>query len=236
LNLELMRIVDEQYLKTPFYGNRRMTEMLRRQGYIINRKRVARLMQQLGLVAIAPSPQTSTGSKEHKKYPYLLKNLEINQCNQVWAADITYVPVDEGYLYLVAVLDWYSRFILSWRLSNSLESDFCVEALKEAFQYGHPSIFNTDQGVQFTSDRFTEELDARAIQISMDGKGHYWDNIIVERLWRSVKYEEVYLKNYQSAEEAYEGLSCYTQFYNYERLHQALGYKPPVEIYKKEVA
>lgn len=229
-------MIDEQYLKTPFYGSRRMTEVLKRQGHVINRKRVSRLMQQLGLIALAPSPLTSISSKEHKKYPYLLKGVEINRCNQVWAADITYIPVDEGYLYFVAIIDWFSRFILSWRLSNNLESDFCVEALKEALKHGQPSIFNTDQGVQFTSYQFTEELNERAIKISMDGKGHYWDNIIVERLWRTLKYEEVYLHNYQNTEEAYEGLSNYTYFYNHERLHQALGYQSPWEIYKKAVA
>ncbi len=230
-----MRMIDQQYLKTPFYGSRRMTEILRKEGQAVNRKRVIRLMRQLGLIAQAPSPLTSIGTKEHKKYPYLLKGVKINHSNQVWAADITYIPVDEGYLYLVAVMDWFSRFILSWRLSNNLESDFCIEALKEALKYGHPTIFNTDQGVQFTSHRFTEELKERAIKISMDGKGHYWDNIIVERLWRTLKYEEVYLKSYQSAEEAHKGLTGYTQFYNHERLHQSLGYKPPAEIYQEAV-
>jgi putative transposase len=231
-----MRAIDELYLQYPFYGRRKMTEDLRKMGHHVNSKRVSRLMRCLGLVSMAPTPKTSLRSSEHKKYPYLLKNLKIDDINQVWAADITYIPTTEGYLYLVAIIDWYSRFILSWRLSNTLESDFCVQALKEAFEYGKPQIFNTDQGVQFTSHHFTKELQRRAIQISMDGKGHYWDNIIVERLWRTIKYEEVYLKNYESGEEALRGLSDYTNYYNNRRLHQSLGYKSPAEIYSLNVA
>jgi putative transposase len=231
-----MRKIDELYLQFPFYGRRKMTADLRNMGYHVNHKRINRLMRNLGLISMAPAPETSRRLSEHKKYPYLLKNLKIDTANQVWAADITYIPTTEGYLYLVAIIDWHSRFILSWRLSNTLESDFCVDALVEAFRYGKPRIFNTDQGVQFTSQYFTKELAGRSIEISMDGKGHYWDNIIVERLWRTIKYEEVYLKNYESGEEALEGLSWYTDYYNNKRLHQALGYRSPAEIYKKAVA
>jgi putative transposase len=231
-----MREIDELYLQYPFYGRRAMTENLKKIGYDVNHKRVKRLMRNLGLISMAPSPQTSCRSYEHQKYPYLLKNMKIDATNQVWAADITYIPTAEGYLYLVAVMDWHSRFILSWRLSNTLESEFCVEALREAFKYGKPRIFNTDQGVQFTSHHFTKELKEKSIDISMDGKGHYWDNIIVERLWRTVKYEEVYLKNYETGSEALSGLQWYTDFYNNKRLHQSLGYKCPAEIYKMAAA
>jgi putative transposase len=231
-----MRKIDELYLQYPFYGRRAMTENLKKVGYDVNHKRVKRLMRNLGLISMAPSPQTSCRSSEHQKYPYLLKNMKIDATNQVWAADITYIPTAEGYLYLVAVMDWHSRFILSWRLSNTLESEFCVEALQEAFKYGKPRIFNTDQGVQFTSHRFTKQLKEKSIDISMDGKGHYWDNIIVERLWRTVKYEEVYLKNYETGSEALSGLQWYTDFYNNKRLHKSLGYKCPAEIYKMAAA
>lgn len=232
-----MRAMDELYLQYPFYGRRKMTQDLNRMGYQVNPKRIGRLMKCLGLVSMAPAPKTTVRSLKHKKYPYLLKNLQIDRSNQVWAADITYIPTLEGYLYLVAIIDWHSRFILSWRLSNNLETDFCVDALREAFKYyGKPQIFNTDQGVQFTSHLFTEELLAQSIQISMDGKGHYWDNIIVERLWRTIKYEEVYLKNYESGEEAHRGISAYTNYYNNRRLHQALDYKCPAEIYAQTVA
>lgn len=231
-----MRAIDELYLQYPFYGRRKMTEDLRKMGYCVNPKRIGRLMRSLGLISMAPTPETSRRSYEHKKYPYLLKNLKIDNVDDVWAADITYVPTIEGYLYLVAIMDWHSRFILSWRLSDTLESNFCVEALQEAFEYGKPRIFNTDQGVQFTSHLFTKELLSRSIQISMDGKGHYWDNIIVERLWRTIKYEEVYLKNYESGAEAFSGLSEYMSYYNNRRLHQSLGYKYPAEIYYQKVA
>lgn len=230
-NLALMKEIDHLYLEFPFYGRRMMTENLRKMGYRVNPKRVSRLMKCLGLITMAPAPTTSFRSQEHKKYPYLLKGLKIDSTNQVWAADITYIPTIEGYLYLVAIIDWHSRFILSWRLSNTLESEFCVDALREAFGYGIPAIFNTDQGVQFTSHCFTKELLARSIEISMDGKGHYWDNIIVERLWRTIKYEEVYLKNYESGEDALKNLTSYTDFYNNRRLHQSLGYRSPAEIY-----
>lgn len=231
-----MRLIDEQYLKTPFYGSRRMTEVIKSKGYAVNRKRITRLMRNLGLIAMAPSPMTSVSIQKHKKYPYLLKNLPIDTCNQVWAADITYIPTLEGYLYLVAIIDWYSRYILSWNLSSSLESDFCIEALYEAFLHGQPKIFNTDQGVQFTSKNFTHELQARSIDISMDGKGHYWDNIIVERLWRTLKYEEVYIRNYETGQDAHEGLKYYTTFYNNERLHSSLEYRPPAEVYMEGIA
>lgn len=228
-----MRMIDEQYLATPFYGSRRMTEELKNRGQVVNRKRIARLMRNMGLRAMAPSPFTSARAREHKKYPYLLKGLSIQRCNQVWAADITYVPTVKGYLYLVAILDWYSRCVLSWQLSDTLESDFCVDALCNALSKGQPSIFNTDQGVQFTSNKFTKELGERGIAISMDGKGHYWDNIIVERLWRTVKYEEVYLKNYLDGEEAQSSLNWYFAFYNHDRLHTSLGYRTPAEVYQQ---
>ena len=232
-NLELMRLIDEIYLDKPFFGRPRFTHALRKMGHEVNEKRVGRLMQKMGIKALVPGPHTSLGRKEHKKYPYLLKELEIGRCNQVWAADITYIPVAGGYLYLMAIIDWFSRYIVSWQLSNTLESDFCVLALENALAGSRPEIFNTDQGVQFTSESFTSTLNAQGIRISMDGRGHYWDNIIVERLWRTVKYEEVYLKRYENSTEAQEGLSWYIDYYNGERPHQSLAYQTPAEVYKK---
>lgn len=231
LNLELMRILDEQYLEAPFLGRDKHTEFLRRKGYGVNHKRVERLLRNLGIRAMGTGRRTTNSNRGHKKYPYLLRNMEIDHCNQVWAADITYIPTAEGYLYLVAIIDWFSRYILSWALSNSLDSDFCVTALEEALDYSTPEIFNTDQGVQFTCSDFVEQLLHRQIRISMDGKGHYWDNIIVERLWRTVKYEEVYLKRYETGADAYEGLDWYLSFYNQKRLHQSLNYRTPAEVY-----
>jgi putative transposase len=232
-DLELMALMDRQYLKTPFYGSRKMTAWLRAQGYQVNRKRVRRLMQVMGLEAIYRRPNTSKPAPDHKVYPYLLKGLEINRVNQVWTADITYLPMARGFLYLVAIMDWHSRYVLSWRLSNTLEVDFCVEALAEAFSKGQPEIFNTDQGSQFTSEAFTGMLQEAGIQISMDGKGRYTDNIFVERLWRSIKYEEVYLKAYQNGSEARAGISAYLDFYNQELPHQALGYRTPGEVFQE---
>ena len=233
-DLELMALLDRQYLKTPFYGSRKMTAWLRTQGYQVNRKRVRRLMQLMGLQAIYRRPNTSKPAPEHKVYPYLLKGLEINRVNQVWTADITYIPMARGFLYLVAIMDWHSRYVLAWRLSNTMEVGFCLEVLEEALSKGKPEIFNTDQGSQFTSDAFTGMLLEQGIQISMDGKGRYADNIFVERLWRSIKYEEVYLKAYQNGSEARAGIGAYLDFYNQERPHQALGYRTPGEVFQEE--
>ena len=231
-DLELMNLIDHQYLKTPFYGSRRMAAWLRRQGYRVNRKRVRRLMKLMGIIAIYRPPRTSKPSPGHKVYPYLLRNMEVNRVNQVWGADITYIPMAHGFIYLVAIMDWYSRYVLAWRLSNTLDGDFCVETLEEALSKGTPEIFNTDQGSQFTSEAFTGILLGCGIQISMDGKGRCKDNIFVERLWRSLKYEEVYLKGYQSVPEARAGIGAYFRFYNGERPHQALGYRTPQEIFE----
>lgn len=226
-----MRLIDEQYLQTPFYGYPRMTQMLRRQGHQVNRKRVARLMQVMGIQAIYPQPSTSKRSPSHKIYPYLLRNMQISRCNQVWSTDITYIPLLSGSMYLVAVIDWFSRFVLSWQLSNTLETHFCVAALERAFDYGQPDIFNTDQGSQFTAHAFTAPLLARDIRISMDGRGRALDNIFIERFWRSVKYEDIYIKKYESVRTLRDGLEAYFQFYNYERPHQSLAYATPAEIY-----
>ena len=232
-DLELMARMDRQYLKTPFYGSRKMTVWLRTQGYQVNRKRVQRLMQVMGLQAIYRQPNTSKPAPEHKVYPYLLKGLEINRVNQVWTADITYLPMARGFLYLVAIMDWHSRYVLAWRLSNTMDTSFCLEALEEALSRGKPEIFNTDQGSQFTSDAFTGMLLEQGIQVSMDGKGRYTDNIFVERLWRSIKYEEVYLKAYQNGSEARAGIGTYLEFYNQERPHQALGYRTPWDVFQE---
>jgi len=231
-DLELMNLIDHQYLETPFYGSRRITAWLRRQGYQVNRKRVRRLMKLMGIIAIYRPPRTTKPSPGHKVYPYLLRNMEVNQVNQVWGADITYIPMAHGFIYLVAIMDWYSRYVLAWRLSNTLDGDFCVEALEEALSQGIPEIFNTDQGSQFTSEAFTGILLRHGIQISMDGKGRCKDNVFVERLWRSLKYEEVYLKGYQSVSEARAGIGAYFRFYNGDRPHQALGYRTPREIFE----
>jgi putative transposase len=226
-----MRFLDEQYLKTPFYGSRRMMQELRLRGYTVTRKRVRRLMRLMGLQAIYQKPRTSIADAEHKKYPYLLGGITINRPGQVSASDITYIPMARGFLYLVAVIDWHSRFVLSWRLSNTMESSFCAEALTDSFSYGIPEIFNTDQGSQFTSTVFTDILEDSGVAISMDGKGRWIDNVFVERLWRSLKYEEVYLKAYDSVADARAGIAAWIEFYNFERPHQALGYLTPWEAY-----
>jgi len=231
-DLELMALMDRQYLKTPFYGSRKMRVWLQGQSYLVNRKRVRRLMRLMGLEAIYRRPNTSKPALDHKVYPYLLKGLEINQVNQVWAADITYIPMAQGFLYLVAIMDWHSRHVLAWKLSNTLDTDFCVAALEQALGKGRPEIFNTDQGAQFTSEAFTSLLLEQGIRVSMDGKGRYRDNIFVERLWRSIKYEEVYLKAYQTVAEARTGINDYLEFYNRQRPHQALGYRTPAEVYQ----
>lgn len=233
-DLELMRLIDEQYTKTPFYGSRRMAVELKSKGHGVNRKRIQRLMRIMGIEAIYPKPNTSKPALENRIYPYLLKGMTINKPQQVFAADITYIRMQRGFLYLVAIMDWASRYVLSWRLSNTMDADFCVEALEEALSKGHPEIFNTDQGSQFASDDFTGLLLASQIQISMDGRGRCMDNIFVERLWRSLKYEEVYLKSYETAQEAREGIGQWIHFYNHERYHQSLGYRTPSAIYNNQ--
>jgi putative transposase len=235
-NLALMRRIDEQYLRRPFYGSRRMTAWLRREGESVNRKRVQRLMRRMGLEAIYPKRRTTVAGTGHKIYPYLLRNVAVTRPNQVWSADITYVPLRCGFLYLMAILDWYSRYVLAWRLSNSLDGDFCLEALDEALARARPEIFNSDQGVQFTSRAFTGRLESAAVAISMDGRGRALDNVFVERLWRSVKYEEVYLQDYATGVECDASLSAYLRFYCEERLHQSLDYRTPAEVYRGEAA
>ena len=230
-DLSLMGEIDRQYLETPFYGSRRMKAWLGRRGVRVSRKRVQRLMRAMGLRAMYRRPSTSRRSPEHPVYPYLLRNVRITRPNQVWAADITYLPMARGFLYLVAVMDWHSRYVVAWRLSNTLEAGFCAEALEEALDQGQPEVFNTDQGSQFTSLEFTQALKDRGVRISMDGKGRYQDNIFVERLWRTVKYEEVYLKAYASVVEAQRGLEDYFRFYDGLRPHQALGYQTPAEVF-----
>ncbi len=230
-NLELMGLLDRQYTHTPFYGSRRMTAWLRREGYQVNRKRVARLMAALGLVAIYPRPQTSRPAPGHQVYPYLLRNVTIERVDQVWSIDITYIRLREGFVYLVAIIDWFSRYVLAWELSNSLNGAFCVTALERALSRSCPEIFNSDQGSQFTSADFTSRLEAAQVRISMDGRGRCLDNIWVERLWRTVKYEEVYLKDYKTVAQARENLKQFFCFYNKERGHQSLGYKTPHEVY-----
>jgi putative transposase len=232
-DLRLMRSIDELYLTAPFYGSRRMVAVLRREGWTVNRKRVRRLMRLMGIEAIYRKPNTSRPHPDHKVYPYLLRGLAIEQPNQVWCADITYIPLAKGFVYLVAVMDWFSRRVLAWRVSLTLDADFCVEALQEAMDlYGAPEIFNTDQGVQFTSADFIDELAARGVRISMDGKGRYLDNIFIERLWRSLKYEEVFLKAYNSVKESRGGIGAWLTFYNDVRPHQALGYRTPREMFE----
>ena len=230
-DLILMKLIDRQYLITPFYGARKMAAWLKSQSYSVNRKRVWRLMRLMGLKAIYRRPRTSKPAPGHKIYPYLLGGMKITRPNQVWAADITYIPMARGFLYLVAIIDWYSRYVLSWRLSNTLDAGFCIEALEEALRKDRPEIFNTDQGAQFTGEAFTRLLEEQGIRISMNGKGSYNDNLFIERLWRTVKYEEVYLKAYPDGRDARAGLSDYFRFYNTERPHQALGYRTPADVF-----
>ena len=232
LNLQLMRLIDQEYTKAPFYGYRKITARLNNvYGFQVNHKRIARLMVKMGLQAVYPRQRATVSNKAHKKYPYLLRDLEINRPNQVWCADITYVPMPRGFMYLVAVMDWFSRYVLAWQLSNTLDGSFCLVALRRALRHAQPEIFNTDQGVQFTSSDFTGELAAANIQISMDDRGRVFDNIFVERLWRSVKYEDIYLKEYNSVPELAAGLEDYFQLYNYERPHQSLGYLVPADVH-----
>lgn len=232
-NEQLMKRIDEQYVKTPFYGIDKMTEWLCQEGYPVNHKRVRRLMRQMGLEAVYPHPKRglSIPNTQHKVYPYLLRDVEITRPDQVWSADITYIRMYRGWLYLAAIMDWFSRYVLSWELSITLESSFCTEALKRSLGFGQPEIFNTDQGSQFTATEFTDILLKAEVRISMDGKGRVFDNIFSERLWRTVKVEEVYLRDYQTVAEARYYLDRYFEFYNHERLHQALGYRTPAEVY-----
>lgn len=230
-NLRLMRQIDEEYLRHPFKGSRQMTAWLNLQDERVNRKRVRRLMRLMGLEAVYPKPRTTKRNDAHRIYPYLLRDLEILRPDHVWSSDITYIPLRGGYLYLAAILNWHSRCVLSWRLSNTLDVGFCLEALEEALTRSQPEIFNSDQGVQFTSEEFTSRLLSSAVRISMDGKGRALDNVFVERLWRTVKYEEVYLKAYETTHEAEVSLSCYFRYYNEDRPHSSLGNRTPAYVY-----
>ncbi len=230
-NMEFMRLIDKQYLKTPFYGSRNMTTTLKDQGYEVNRKRVQRLMRLMGIEAIYPKPRTTEAMKEHKKYPYLLRDLDIVRPNQVWSTDITYIPMKHGFMYLVAVIDWFSRYILSWRLSNTMDSTFCLDALDDALKHGRPEIFNTDQGSQFTCKDFTGKVEENNILVSMDGRGRALDNIFIERFWRSLKHEEIYIWNHETVTDLEKGVSKYFRFYNSERPHQSLGNMTPKFVY-----
>lgn len=233
-NLLYMRLIDEQYLKTPFYGSPRMCWVLRQKGYKVNEKRVSRLMKVMGLQAIYPKKNLSKAASGHKIYPYLLRGLKIDSPDQVWSTDITYIRMLRGFLYLCAVIDWHSRAVLSWRLSNTMDVEFCIETLEEALESGiKPEIFNTDQGSQFTSPKFTQILLDHKVQISMDGRGRALDNVFIERLWRDVKYEHVFLHEYENGADLYKGLEAYFHFRNKERPHEALGYKIPWDVYTK---
>jgi putative transposase len=231
LNLEIMNQIDEIFTAHPFYGARKITDQLQRRGYCVNKKRISRLMAKMGLEAIYPKPNLSKCNPEHRIYPYLLRNLTIDRVNQVWSTDITYIRTQGGFVYLVAVIDWHSRYVLSWELSNSLDTNFCLTALEKALSEGIPEIFNTDQGAQFTSNDFTRIVKSYEIKISMDGRGRALDNIFVERLWRSVKYEDIYIRGYSNMIEVYRGLQAYFKFYNDERPHQSLGYRTPAEVH-----
>lgn len=228
---ELMNLLDEEHIRRPFYGVRKMTEYLNRNGYAIGRDRVRSLLRRMGLEAICPKRNLSRNRKDHRVYPYLLKGVKILRPNQVWSTDITYVRLLEGFAYLVAIVDWFSRYVISWSMSNTADVDLCLDALEESLKYGKPEIFNTDQGCQFTSDTFTGKLKENSIKISMDGRGMMFDNIFIERLWRSVKYEDVYIKGYETISEARKGLKKYFEFYNNERYHQSLNYRTPWEFY-----
>ena len=233
-NLRIMRLIDEQYTRAPFYGSRRMTAWLRGCGYPVNRKRVQRLMRVMGIEAIYPKRRLSQGAADHRIYPYLLKGVTIGRPDHVWSTDITYVPLRHGYVYLTAILDWYSRYVISWQISNTMDTSFCLEALERAMEVSRPEIFNSDQGSQFTSREFTSRLEAAGVRISMDGRGRVFDNIFVERLWRTVKYEDIYLKEYPTVPALTDGLREYFDFYNRERRHQALEYRTPADVYYGE--
>ena len=234
-NLRLMRLIDEQYLKTPFYGSRRMTAVLEREGESVNRKRVQRLMRLMGLEGLFPGRRTTIAMPGVKAYPYLLRDRKLTRIDEVWSSDITYVPMRHGFMYLTAVIDWYSRYVLSWRLSNTMDGGFCLEALDEALSRSRPEIFNTDQGSQFTSREYTGRLEEAGIAVSRDGRGRALDNVFVERLWRSVKYEDIYLKDYEHVVELEAGLKAYFRFYDEDRPHQSLGYQTPGEVYRAGV-
>jgi putative transposase len=231
-NLRLMRLLDAEYTAHPFYGSRRLTKWLTRQGADVNRKRVQRLLRLMGLVAIYPKPKLSAAAAGHRLYPYLLRNVSIERANQVWSTDITYVPLTTGFMYLAAIIDWYSRYLIAWRLSNTLDGSFCLDMLEEALSSGRPEVFNTDQGVQFTSQAWTGRVESAGVAVSMDGRGRCLDNVFVERLWRSVKYEDIYLHGYEGVPELRTGLGRYFPFYNEERPHQSLEYRTPGEVYR----
>jgi putative transposase len=232
-DLLLMRLIDEQYLKRPEYGSPRMTDWLQEQGHLVNHKRVERLMRHMGIQAITPGPHTSKPTSGHKIYPYLLRNVDIERVHQVWSIDITYIPMKKGYMYLAAVIEWYSRYVLAWQLSNTMDSSFCVQALLAALGHGRPDIFNTDQGSQFTSSDFTGELLQRDITISMDGRGRALDNVFIERLWWTVKFENIYPKHYADGHQLQQGLSGYFTYYNTERKHSSLDKRTPCEVLKE---
>jgi putative transposase len=231
-NLRLMRLIDEQYLRTPFFGSRRMAAILGRRGETVNRKRVRRLMALMGLEALHPRPRTTVAAPDARAYPYLLRDRVLTRVDEVWSSDITYVPMKRGFMYLTAVIDWYSRYVLSWRLSNTLEGRFCLEALEEALTLGKPEIFNTDQGSQFTSREYTGRLEEAGIAVSRDGRGRALDNVFVERLWSSVKYEDIYIKDYGQVNELESGLTAYFRFYDEDRPHQSLDYRTPGEVHR----
>jgi len=229
-----MRLIDEQYLKTPFYGSRRMTAILNQRGEVVNRKRVQRLMALMGLAGLRPRPRTTVAATDAPIYPYLLRDRVLSRVDEVWSSDITYVPMRRGFVYLTAVIDWFSRYVLSWRLSNTLDGWFCLEALEAALDRGRPEIFNTDQGSQFTSRDYTGRLEAAGVAVSHAGRGRALDNVFVERLWRSVKYEDIYIKGYDNVHELESGLTAYFQFYDEERPHQSLRYQTPGQVYRSE--
>jgi len=234
-NLELMRLIDEEFLKHPFYGSRKMRDYLRRRGFVANRKRIQRLMRIMGIESVAPGPNTSKPRREHKTYPYLLRGLSITEPNHVWCSDITYIRMAHGFVYLTAVMDWASRYVLSWEVSVTMDDDFCVNALESALRkYNNPEIFNTDQGSQYTGDAFTGVLKGKGVKISMDGKGRCMDNIFIERLWRSLKYEKIYLEEFETVGDLIAGLKEYFGFYNFERPHQSFSGQTPAEVYWRE--
>jgi putative transposase len=230
-NLKLMRLIDQQYTEHPFYGSRRMAVWLQGQGFVVNRKRLQRLMRLMGLEAVYPKPRLSIPGQGHKVFPYLLRGVTIDHVDHVWSTDITYVPLTSGFLYLAAVIDWFSRYVIAWRLSNMLDGLFCQELLEEALGQGRPEVFNTDQGVQFTAEGFTQRLQLAGVAVSMDGKGRCLDNVFVERLWRTVKYEDIYLRGYETPRELQCGLERYFPFYNSKRPHQSLAYRTPAAVY-----
>jgi putative transposase len=233
-NLRLMRRIDEHYLERPCEGSRRLTLWLNNHGEEVNRKRVQRLMRLMGLEAIYPKRRLSTPDRQHKVFPYLLRDIKIERPNQAWGTDITYVPLKHGFMYLAAVLDWYSRYVIAWRLSNTLDGEFCLEMLEEALSTGKPEVFNTDQGVQFTASAWTSRLERAGVAVSMDGKGRWADNVFVERLWRTVKYEDIYVKGYELVPQLQTGLKAFFGYYNEERYHQALGYRTPAQVYRED--